>query len=100
MIGRTLSHYRIEAPLGQGGMGVVYRARDLHLERNVALKVLPEGALAGAPGRKRFHREALALSQLNHPHIDRQAPKPGALSSRQGRFEAGSSHRDSGASGR
>ena len=69
MIGRTLSHYRIVAPLGQGGMGVVWRARDLHLERDVALKVLPQGALADEAARKRFRREALALSRLNHPHI-------------------------------
>ncbi len=69
MIGRTLAHYRIEAPLGAGGMGVVYCARDLHLERDVALKVLPEGTLADDATRKRFRREALALSRLNHPHI-------------------------------
>ncbi len=69
MIGRTLAHYRIEAPLGAGGMGVVYRARDLHLERDVALKVLPEGALDDDDARKRIRREALALSRLNHPHI-------------------------------
>jgi len=69
MIGRTLAHYRIDAPLGAGGMGVVYRARDLHLERDVALKVLPQGALADDDARKRIRREALALSRLNHPHI-------------------------------
>ena len=69
MIGRTLAHYRIEAPLGAGGMGVVWRARDLHLERDVALKVLPDGALADEAARRRFRREALALSKLNHHHI-------------------------------
>ena len=69
MIGRTLSHYRIEAPLGQGGMGVVYRAYDLSLERDVALKVLPAAALADENSRRRFRHEALALSKLNHPHI-------------------------------
>jgi serine/threonine-protein kinase len=69
MIGRTLSHYRIDAELGVGGMGVVYRARDLNLERDVALKVLPTGALADESARLRFRREALALSRLNHPHV-------------------------------
>ncbi|HYM82376.1 MAG TPA: protein kinase [Candidatus Limnocylindria bacterium] len=69
MIGRTLSHYRVDDPLGAGGMGVVFRARDLHLERDVALKILPEGALADDESRRRFRREALALSRLNHPNI-------------------------------
>ncbi len=69
MIGRTLGHYRIDSQLGQGGMGVVYRARDLRLERDVALKVLPAGLLADETARKRFRKEALALSQLNHPNI-------------------------------
>jgi len=69
MIGRTLGHYRIDSQLGQGGMGVVYRARDLRLERDVALKVLPAGLLADEGARKRFRKEALALSRLNHPNI-------------------------------
>ena len=69
MIGRTLSHYRITAPLGEGGMGVVYRAQDLHLARDVALKVLTEGSLVDEAARLRFRREALALSRVNHPHI-------------------------------
>ncbi|MEK7730710.1 MAG: serine/threonine-protein kinase, partial [Planctomycetota bacterium] len=69
MIGQKLDHYRILAQLGAGGMGVVYRARDEKLERDVALKVLPPGMLADDAARKRFRQEALALSQLNHPNI-------------------------------
>ncbi|HET9326985.1 MAG TPA: protein kinase [Candidatus Eisenbacteria bacterium] len=68
MIGRTLARYRIEEQLGQGGMGVVYRAHDPHLERDVALKVLPEGTV-DADSRARFRLEALALSRLSHPGI-------------------------------
>ncbi len=63
MIGRKLAHYRILEQIGEGGMGVVYRARDEHLERDVALKVLPAGALADEAARSRFHREALSLSR-------------------------------------
>ena len=69
MIGQTLGHYRIIEKIGAGGMGVVYRARDERLERDVALKVLPAGALADEETRIRFRREALALSKLNHPNI-------------------------------
>ncbi len=69
MVGQTLGHYRILTQLGAGGMGVVYRARDENLERDVALKVLPAGAFADETARARFRKEALALSQLNHPHI-------------------------------
>jgi len=69
MIGQTLGQYRIIEKIGEGGMGVVYRARDERLERDVALKVLPAGALADEETRKRFRREALALSKLNHPNI-------------------------------
>src|SRR5271168_489662 len=64
-----LGQYRILGKLGEGGMGVVYRARDEQLERDVAIKVLPTGALADDAARKRFRREALALSRLNHPNI-------------------------------
>ncbi len=70
MIGRLLSHYRVLEPIGAGGMGVVYRARDEHLQRDVALKVLPAGALADEIARARFRREALSLSRLNHPNIE------------------------------
>ena len=69
MIGQTISHYRIVEKLGSGGMGVVYRARDEHLARDVAIKVLLPGTLIDESARKRFHKEALILSQLNHPNI-------------------------------
>src|SRR6266571_1706130 len=69
MIGRRLNHYVILERIGKGGMGEVYRARDERLHRDVAIKVLPEGLLADEKARQRFRREALALSQLNHPHI-------------------------------
>ena len=69
MIGQTLGHYRIEEKVGAGGMGEVYRARDLHLSRDVAIKVLPAGLLADAQARRRFRSEADALSKLNHPNI-------------------------------
>jgi Tol biopolymer transport system component len=69
MIGEVLSHYRILGQIGAGGMGVVYRAHDTHLGREVALKVLPP-ELAGSPERvARFEREAKALAALDHPNI-------------------------------
>ncbi len=67
--GTKLGHYCIVAEIGAGGMGVVYRAHDDHLDRDVALKMLPAGTLADEPARRRFRREALALSKLNHPNI-------------------------------
>jgi len=69
MLDRKLGHYRVLERIGAGGMGVVYRARDEHLERDVALKVLPAGAVSDERARKRFRKEALALSKLNHPNI-------------------------------
>ena len=67
--GKNVSHYRIHEKLGGGGMGVVYRAHDEHLDRDVALKVLPAGLLSDESARSRFRREALTLSHLNHPGI-------------------------------
>src|SRR2546427_12105685 len=68
-LGQTLGHYRIIEQVGAGGMGVVYRAHDEQLERDVAIKVLPAGTLTGESARKRFRKEALALAKLNHPNI-------------------------------
>ncbi|MCI0355263.1 MAG: protein kinase [Acidobacteria bacterium] len=70
MIGQTLGHYRILEQIGAGGMGVVYRAHDERLDRDVALKVLPPRTLADESVRKRFRKEALLLSKLNHPNIE------------------------------
>jgi dienelactone hydrolase len=69
VIGRTVAHYRITAPLGEGGMGVVYEAEDLRLPRRVALKFLPASHLDDHAARERFEREARAASVLSHPHI-------------------------------
>ncbi len=69
MIGQTLSHYRIVEKLGEGGMGVLYRARDTRLDRSVAIKMLRPEALRNADRRRRLVQEAKAASALNHPHI-------------------------------
>jgi len=69
MIGKTLTHYTITGQLGAGGMGVVYRARDERLNRDIALKVLPAALLSDDAARARFRQEAMALSRLNHPNI-------------------------------
>jgi serine/threonine protein kinase/tetratricopeptide (TPR) repeat protein len=69
MIGQTLGHYRVVEEVGRGGMGVVYRAHDLRLDRDVALKVIRPGALISRTSHERFRREALLLSKLSHPHI-------------------------------
>ena len=69
LIQQTLSHFRVLEEIGAGGMGVVYRAHDDQLDRDVALKVLPPGLLADDSARRRFHREALAIARLNHPNV-------------------------------
>src|SRR6266508_3740329 len=67
--GARLGPYEILAPLGAGGMGEVYRARDARLKRVVALKVLPEALAGDADRMARFQREAEVLASLNHPNI-------------------------------
>ncbi|HET9409841.1 MAG TPA: protein kinase [Candidatus Sulfotelmatobacter sp.] len=67
--GRKLGPYEIQAPLGAGGMGEVYRARDTRLERTVAIKILPQHLSQNPQAKERFDREARAISSLNHPNI-------------------------------
>ncbi len=69
MTGQVLGHYRVLERIGTGGMGEVYRARDEHLDRDVALKLLPADLLGDESARRRFRNEALALARLNHPNI-------------------------------
>lgn len=69
MIGQQFGHYEILSRLGSGGMGVVYLARDIRLNRRVAIKLLADGRVADELARSRFRREAQALSRLNHPNI-------------------------------
>jgi eukaryotic-like serine/threonine-protein kinase len=69
MVGRHLGHYEILGKLGDGGMGVVYKARDTHLDRFVAIKVLPHESLADPELKRRFTQEAKAASALNHAAI-------------------------------
>ena len=71
MVGRTISHYKILSKLGEGGMGVVYKATDIKLDRTIALKFLAAHLLKDEEARKRFHREAKAAAALSHPNICR-----------------------------
>src|SRR6266545_5036698 len=67
--GTRLGPYEIVSPIGAGGMGEVYKARDTRLERTVAIKVLPQHLSASDEVRQRFEREAKTISSLSHPHI-------------------------------
>ena len=69
LVGLRLGHYLVVERIGAGGMGEVYRARDEHLDRDVAIKVLPPETFSDDSARKHFRTEALALSKLNHPNI-------------------------------
>src|SRR5712675_2945262 len=69
MIGQTLGHYRIDRKLGEGGMGIVYRARDEFLHRDVALKVLGKGSVPSDSAREYLLHEARSSSALSHPNI-------------------------------
>src|SRR5262245_18703669 len=69
MTGQTISHFEVLEKIGEGGMGLVYRGRDLLLDRQVALNVLPADKIANSERRRRFIQEAKAASALNHPNI-------------------------------
>ena len=69
MIGQTISHYKITAKLGEGGMGIVYKAEDTKLDRPVALKFLAQHLLKDEEANKRFHREAKAAASVHHPNV-------------------------------
>src|SRR5258708_7454593 len=69
MLGKTVGHYRITSKLGAGGMGEVFLADDIRLERKAAIKFLPAEMAADPERRKRFLTEARAASALNHPHV-------------------------------
>ena len=67
--GQVLGHYRIVEQIGAGGMGIVFRARDIQLDRDVALKTLPKLTLLSEPARKQFRREALSLAKITDPCV-------------------------------
>src|SRR5437868_10092980 len=69
MVGKTIAHYQVIEKLGEGGMGVVWKALDTHLDRFVALKLLPPARVFDAERKRRFIQEAKAASALNHPNI-------------------------------
>ncbi len=69
MSGRTLGHYQLHSLLGAGGMGEVWRARDVRLDRDVAVKILPEHLADNPEALRRFEREAKAVAALSHPNI-------------------------------
>jgi eukaryotic-like serine/threonine-protein kinase len=69
IVGKLISHYRIVERLGEGGMGVVYKAEDLQLKNFVALKCLPHGLKSHEPEQVRLLQEAQAVAALNHPNI-------------------------------
>ncbi len=69
MVGKTILHYKILEKLGEGGMGVVYLAEDINLERKVAIKFLPHQTIANSEEKERFKIEAKAAAALNHPNI-------------------------------
>ncbi|MCZ6449557.1 MAG: protein kinase [Deltaproteobacteria bacterium] len=69
MLGKTLSHYKVLEKIGQGGMGEVYRATDTKLNRDVALKILPQQFASDTQRMARFQREAEVLASLDHPNI-------------------------------
>src|SRR5689334_3908720 len=69
MVGRRIAHYEILDMLGEGGMGVVYKARDTKLDRLVALKILTPDRVADSERKQRFMQEAKAASALNHPNV-------------------------------
>src|SRR5215472_10035011 len=68
-IGQVLGHYRLIEQIGAGGMGVVFRAHDEQLRRDVAVKIIPPTLIPDERSREQFHREALAVGRLNHPNI-------------------------------
>src|SRR5262245_51189941 len=70
LVGKTLTHYRVLARAGSGGMGVVYRAYDERLRREVAIKTLPVGTISTEASRKLIRDEALALSKVSHQNVE------------------------------